>query len=130
VVFSGGGGQPPVPCEKSEIQQVLFNIFKNGAEAMAMGGTKAPQFTIRYVVERGMVGVEIRDNGPGFSKPLRKRLFEPFFTTKPVGTGTGLGLSVSYFIIVENHGGELTAASRPGKGAVFTVKLPTQERIE
>ncbi|MCG8620326.1 MAG: ATP-binding protein [Desulfobacterales bacterium] len=130
VVGDGGADQPPIPCEKSEIQQVLFNIFKNGTEAMAIGGTEAPQFTIRYFIERGMVGVEIRNNGPGFSEDVRKRLFEPFFTTKPVGMGTGLGLSVSYFIVVENHGGELTAVSRPGEGAGFTVKLPTQERIE
>jgi signal transduction histidine kinase len=54
----------------------------------------------------------------------RKRVFEPFFTTKSVGEGTGLGLSVSYFIITSNHGGSFTVDSEPGKGACFTILLP------
>ena len=56
----------------------------------------------------------------------RKRAFEPFFTTKPVGVGTGLGLSVSYFIITENHGGEMALESRPGSGAKFIIRLPLE----
>jgi len=55
---------------------------------------------------------------------LRKRVFEPFFTTKRVGEGTGLGLSVSYFLIVENHGGRIDVESSPGKGSVFIIHLP------
>ena len=60
----------------------------------------------------------------------RKRIFEPFFTTKPVGVGTGLGLSVSYFIITQNHDGELSVESEPGKGAKFTIRLPLKESGE
>ena len=72
--------------------------------------------------------LEIEDNGPGIENDIQKRIFEPFFTTKEVGVGTGLGLSVSYFIITENHGGVLTVGSMPGQGAVFTIKLPIQKR--
>ena len=70
------------------------------------------------------VRIEIEDNGPGMSEESRKRVFEPFFTTKKVGEGTGLGLSVSYFIVVENHGGQMEVESVPGQGTTFTVVLP------
>lgn len=118
------GDIPPVPCEKTKIQQVLFNIFKNGTEAMSEANVASPRFVIRYFLERNMACVEIRDNGPGIPEEIRKRIFEPFFTTKAVGVGTGLGLSVSYFIITENHNGELTVESSPGKGTSFIIKLP------
>nr|NJM02091.1 hypothetical protein [Desulfobacula sp.] len=68
--------------------------------------------------------MEIEDNGPGMDNDIQKRIFEPFFTTKEVGVGTGLGLSVSYFIISENHAGILSVDSAPGRGTVFTIKLP------
>ncbi len=115
---------PAVPCEKTKIQQVLFNILKNGTEAMSEAKVASPKFVIRYFLELNMVAVEIRDNGPGIPKEIQKRIFEPFFTTKEVGIGTGLGLSVSYFIIKENHNGVLTVKSSPGKGTAFIIKLP------
>ena len=68
--------------------------------------------------------IEIEDNGSGMAEAIRKRVFEPFFTTKPEGLGTGLGLSVSYFIITENHGGTMTVESEPGKGTKFIIHLP------
>lgn len=115
---------PPIPCEKTKIQQVFFNVLKNGAEAMSEANVVAPMFIIRYFRERDMAVIEIRDNGPGIPEETRKRIFEPFFTTKEVGRGTGLGLSVSYFIIKENHNGEMTVESSPGKGTAFIIKLP------
>ncbi|MEH0020611.1 MAG: histidine kinase N-terminal 7TM domain-containing protein [Desulfobacter sp.] len=121
---SGWNSQPLVRCAESEIQQVLFNILKNGTEAMALAPKGPPKFHIRYFTENDMACVEIRDNGPGIPEPVRKRIFEPFFTTKPVGTGTGLGLSVSYFIVTENHNGVLSVDSLPGRGTAFTIKLP------
>ena len=63
-------------------------------------------------------------NGPVMDKATRKRIFEPFFTTKEVGVGTGLGLSVSYALITQNHKGIFTVDSTPGKGTCFTIKLP------
>jgi len=119
-------GLAHVPCEEAKIQQVLLNLFRNGAQAMQEAGIKNPCFIVRIKGEelRKMVAIEIEDNGPGMNESTRKRIFEPFFTTKPVGVGTGLGLSVSYFIITENHGGEMTVKSSPGNGAKFIIHLP------
>ena len=116
----------PVPCESSKIQQVFLNILKNGAEAMTERATEipTPAFTLRVVDEGVWVRVEIEDNGPGMPEKTRRRIFEPFFTTKEVGRGTGLGLSVSYFIITENHGGKMRVESGPGKGTRFIIRLP------
>ncbi len=117
---------PSVPCERAKIQQVLLNILRNGAQAMQEGKTEKPQFIARtrFNDERNMVCIEIEDNGPGMDEETRKRVFEPFFTTKPAGVGTGLGLSVSYFIITENHNGEMAVESQPGSGSNFIVRLP------
>ncbi len=121
---------PLVPCEEGKIQQVLLNLLRNGAQALQGAKTPDPCFIIRLyrqnspVQGKPMVTLELEDNGPGMSEAVRKRVFEPFFTTKPVGEGTGLGLSVSYFIITENHRGEMEVRSTEGAGAVFTVRLP------
>jgi signal transduction histidine kinase len=72
--------------------------------------------------------MEIEDNGPGMDEATRRRVFEPFFTTKPIGVGTGLGLSVSYFIITENHNGEMEVESQPESGAKFIIRLPVEGR--
>ena len=66
----------------------------------------------------------MEDNGIGMPEPVRKRIFEPFFTTKEVGQGTGLGLSVSYFIVTNNHKGQLEVQSSQGQGTCFTLRLP------
>lgn len=117
---------PTVPCERTKIQQVLLNIFRNGAQAMQEAAVMVPRLILRarYERDRDMVCIEIEDNGPGIDEEVRKRIFEPFFTSKPVGVGTGLGLSVSYFIITENHDGEMAVESHPGKGAKFIIRLP------
>ncbi|MBN2656016.1 MAG: PAS domain S-box protein [Spirochaetales bacterium] len=117
---------PPVLCEGSKIQQVLLNLLRNGAQAMEEAETESPCFTLRLYSDKksGMVYLEISDNGPGMDEETRKRVFEPFFTTKPVGSGTGLGLSVSYFIITEQHKGQMTVRSAKGAGTSFTVGLP------
>ncbi|MBN2656387.1 MAG: PAS domain S-box protein [Spirochaetales bacterium] len=117
---------PMVPCQQGKIQQVLLNILRNGAQAMQKADTEKPTFLIRTYRDDGrkMVCMEIQDNGPGMDENTRKRVFEPFFTTKEVGVGTGLGLSVSYFIITENHNGEMEVESHPGEGARFIIRLP------
>jgi PAS domain S-box-containing protein len=119
-----------IPCEAGKVQQVILNLLKNGAEAMAQndatsaGTGTAPQFTIRTKVDGDWVQVEIEDNGPGMDAKTRRSVFEPFFTTKPVGEGTGLGLSVSYFIITEDHGGEMRVEAVEGGGSRFVIRLP------
>ena len=117
---------PPVLCEGTKIQQVFMNIFRNGAEAMQEAETENPQFTLRTQLDADpkRVIIEIEDNGPGIKEATRRRIFEPFFTTKPVGVGTGLGLSVSYFIVSENHRGEMSVESEIGKGTRFIIRLP------
>jgi len=123
---------PRVSCESSKIQQVFFNILKNCAEAIQDAAEQAgdrtlndgPRLTLRAFRKGRDVIVEIEDNGPGMEEAVRKRIFEPFFTTKSVGQGTGLGLSVSYFIITDNHGGKMNVVSAPGKGAKFIIHLP------
>ena len=88
--------------------------------------TTHPRITIRTRLDsdQNMAQIEIEDNGPGMDEATSKRIFEPFFTTKAVGLGTGLGLSVSYFIITENHGGQIAVDSQPGVGARFIISLP------
>ncbi|MBI9089707.1 MAG: HAMP domain-containing protein [Desulfobacterium sp.] len=117
-----------IRCHPSMLQQVFFNILKNGAQAMAAvyatDKTREPAFTISIKKDNDLARVKISDNGPGMDKETRKRIFEPFFTTKEVGVGTGLGLSVSYFIIVENHGGTIEVASDSGQGTTFIICLP------
>jgi len=125
---------PQIPCEGSEIQQVFFNILKNGTHAMV--GEKqdvpavdmAPAFILRTIQDDGMVRIEIEDNGPGMSDEIRKRVFEPFFTTRDLGLGTGLGMSVSYFIIVEHHGGTISVGPSTGRGSKFIIQLPLEEK--
>ncbi|MHC1729637.1 MAG: PAS domain S-box protein [Syntrophobacteraceae bacterium] len=116
---------PQVVCHAGKIQQVFLNILRNGAEAM--GTTRdqgrSPRFILRVAGEGAVVRVEIEDNGDGMDESTRKRLFEPFFTTKPPGLGTGLGLSVSYFIITEDHQGAISVESTPGVGSCFIIRL-------
>ncbi|WP_051445502.1 sensor histidine kinase [Desulfocurvus vexinensis] len=117
---------PQVPCTPTEIEQVLLNVFKNAAQAMSgMRPPPArPTLTVTTRAEAGYAEIRIRDNGPGIGPENRKRIFEPFFTTKAPGEGTGLGLSVSYFIITNNHKGSFTLDSEPGHGAEFIIRLP------
>ena len=117
---------PQIPCESSKIQQVFLNILKNSAQAMAEDNDseKTPTITLRIRNLQKRVRVEIEDNGPGIPETVIKRVFEPFFTTKGADTGTGLGLSVSYFIIVENHSGKMDVESTLGEGTKFLIELP------
>ena len=119
---------PEVVCEGSQIQQVIFNLLKNGAQAMTKRsqGEDPPRFILLVMRHNGMARIEIQDNGPGMDEATCKRVFEPFFTTKAAGIGTGLGLSVSYFIITQNHGGTMAVESTPGKGTRFIICLPLE----
>jgi len=120
-----------IPCEASQIQQVLLNLLSNSAQAMAKKEYRdeEPQICIRLKREADMALIEVEDNGPGMNAETRKRAFEPFFTTKEVGHGTGLGLSVSFFIITENHGGTMHLDSAPGRGACFSIRIPFEHRM-
>ncbi len=120
------GELPPVNCSATQIQQVLLNIIKNGAEAMAdwQQMNQPQKLTIHTQTSGESVRIIIEDNGPGMPETVRKRIFEPFYTTKAEGVGTGLGLSISYFIITQNHQGAIDVTSAPSKGTRFTIDLP------
>ncbi len=120
---------PPVPCVATEIEQVVFNLLRNAAQAMSEGGTHGdpPCIVLHLRQESTFAVIEVADNGPGMEESQRKRIFEPFYTTKEVGVGTGLGLSVAYFIVTNNHNGSMAAESAPGKGASFIIRLPIGE---
>jgi len=117
---------PKVHCEGNEIQQVFLNLFKNGAEAMANKdyGDEGPRLRLSLKRRGGLAVVEVEDNGPGLDEYTRKRVFEPFFTTKEVDKGIGLGLSVSYFIVADQHKGRMEVHSEMGQWTRFTVMLP------
>jgi signal transduction histidine kinase len=114
---------PPVPVYAGEINQVWTNLIDNAVQAMNGSG----RLTLRTSRDREFVRIEIGDTGPGIPAEIRQRIFEPFFTTKPIGQGTGLGLDISYRIVVGRHGGELTVESEPGDTR-FIVCLPFTER--
>jgi len=117
---------PPIPCEASKLQQVFFNLIKNSSEAMSDNRNRnlESRLKIETKTDGDILNIQISDNGTGMDETTLKRVFEPFFTTKEVGVGTGLGLSVSYFIITEDHGGEMSAESNLGIGSKFTIQLP------
>jgi signal transduction histidine kinase len=113
------GDLSAVECIRSQIDQVFLNLLANAAQAISGPG----EITIETRQENGSAVVTVTDTGSGISPEVMGRIFDPFFTTKPVGEGTGLGLSISYEI-VKKHRGEIHAASAPGQGATFTVRIP------
>jgi len=122
---------PACRCDAAEIEQVFLNLIRNAAQAMTDYEALPPhRITLRTRCDGDYVQIEVEDNGPGMDETTRKRVFEPFFTTKPAGVGTGLGLSVSYFIVTEQHRGTLTVISAPGKGARFVIRLPLGRKQE
>jgi signal transduction histidine kinase len=92
---------------------------------MAEADSTKDQFIyLRSAREAETIRIEIEDTGPGMDEQTKRRVFEPFFTTKPIGVGTGLGLSVSYYIISEQHKGTISVDSTPNRGARFIIRLP------
>jgi signal transduction histidine kinase len=110
---------PAIPAYAAELNQVWTNIIQNALDAMEDAGT----LTVRTALDGERVLVEIGDSGPGIPPEVRQRIFEPFFTTKGVGKGTGLGLDVSYRVIVSRHHGDIAVESQPGDTR-FQVRLP------
>jgi two-component system NtrC family sensor kinase len=142
---------PHIVGDPSELQQVCTNLMINAADAMrgkdaldrqlgrdlpvminaadAMLGKCELTIRTRSAPESDQVILEFADTGPGIAPEIKEKIFEPFFTTKPLGSGTGLGLSVVYGII-QRHKGSIEVASPPGGGAIFTLKLPLQAPAE
>lgn len=120
---------PDIECTETDIEQVVLNLLRNSAQAMGVD-CEAPRIEIRLSCQGDWLRLEIGDNGPGIPADIQRRIFEPFFTTKAPGVGTGLGLSVSYFIITNGHGGKMSVQSTPGNGTVFVVELPVRSNPE
>lgn len=116
------------PLRRQEVGRVLHNIIENAIYALHERATGdadfTPQIDITAEQEAQQVWITIKDNGPGMPPAVRKKVFEPFFSTKPTGSGTGLGLSLSYDIIVKGHNGGLEVESVEGDHTTFTLWLP------
>ena len=113
---------PRIPGYPAELNQVWTNLIENARDAMDGSGT----LTIRTFRDNDCAVVEVEDTGPGVPSEIRNRIFEPFFTTKAMGQGTGLGLDVSFRVVVNRHHGDLRVDSEPGR-TVFRVSLPMTE---
>ena len=123
---------PLVTCYVSELNQVFLNLLNNAIDALesqaAQSLTSYPSPTILLSTEltdEHTLTIRVKDNGIGIPDTVGMRLFEPFFTTKPVGQGMGLGLAISYQIIVEKHNGHLSYRSTPEHGTEFIIQMPT-----
>jgi two-component system NtrC family sensor kinase len=125
-------GLPPVPVLAQDLGRVLLNLLSNAFYAVRQRqqrGEPGYQPTVSISTRRVGADVEIRvrDNGGGIPESVRAKIFQPFFTTKPTGEGTGLGLSLSYDIITQGHGGTLTVASAENKFTEFLISLPVNQ---
>ncbi|MBD2438413.1 sensor histidine kinase [Nostoc sp. FACHB-110] len=134
------GELPLVECYPCELNQVFMNILNNAIDslseshalwAMTNQGEKnnysLPTICIHTkLIDDQWVMISIADNGVGINEQANSKLFDPFFTTKPIGKGTGMGLSISYQIIVEKHRGDISFKSIPGQGAEFMIKIPVE----
>ncbi|MEW6494208.1 MAG: ATP-binding protein [Cyanobacteriota bacterium] len=137
-VIKDYGNLPKVQCYPGQLNQVFMNILSNAIEAIdeynkerSLEDIKNRPSTIwictEVLAECNQVVILIGDNGPGMTSDVCNRLFEPFFTTKPVGSGTGLGMSISYQIVVEKHQGQVQCISAPGHGAAFLIYVPIHQ---
>jgi signal transduction histidine kinase len=118
-----------IECFPQDLMRVFLNLISNGMYAASKRGAQAgadfaPQISLTTRAHGDDIEVEVRDNGTGIAPEVRDKIFLPFFTTKPAGEGTGLGLSLSFDIVVKQHSGELTVDSEPGEYTSFRVTLP------
>ncbi|MEH2043389.1 GAF domain-containing sensor histidine kinase [Nostoc sp.] len=128
---------PLIECYPGQLNQVFMNILANAIDALEesmenwrlknnpQSPTPNPQITIRTkALDQQWVVIRIADNGPGMKEEVIRRIYDPFFTTKDVGKGTGLGMAISYQIVVDRHGGMLKCRSQPGEGTEFWIQIP------
>lgn len=135
-VIKDYGDITPIECYPGQINQVFLNVLTNAIDALEEAyGAKCckcqlPQIRVSTEIStNGQLLIRIADNGSGMTQKVRDNLFNPFFTTKAVGKGTGLGLWVSYQIVVQTHGGQLSCVSEPGKGTEFVIQIPMQPQL-
>jgi len=121
---------PLVECYPGEINQVFLNILINAVhtirDVLTPNSSEKGKITVSTSCQDDWVEVHIADSGKGIPKEIRNRVFDPFFTTKEVGRGTGQGLAISHYIIVQKHGGSIHFETEEGRGTDFIIRLPVQ----
>ncbi|HEY9738417.1 MAG TPA: ammonium transporter [Trichocoleus sp.] len=135
------GELPLVECYASQLNQVFMNLLTNAIDALEEKATAhcdmadqsaqngwMPQITLSTSVQGDTVRIQVADNGVGIPDEVQRRMLDPFFTTKPVGKGTGLGMAISYQIVVDRHQGQLKCISSPGRGTRFLVEIPLWQK--
>jgi two-component system NtrC family sensor kinase len=120
---------PKVNIVQQDIGRALINLFGNAfyavnQKAKTIGNGYKPTVEVSTAQQNGSILISVKDNGTGIPDNIREKIMQPFFTTKPTGDGTGLGLSLSYDIVVKGHGGKIDVESKEGEGSEFTVTLP------
>ncbi|MCR8557491.1 tetratricopeptide repeat protein [Mucilaginibacter sp. BJC16-A38] len=120
---------PKINVVQQDIGRVLLNLFNNAFYAVnqkkkSAGPAYKPEITVTTLIKNGQLTIKVRDNGNGIPDAIRDKIMQPFFTTKPTGEGTGLGLSLSYDIIVKGHGGKVSVDSIEGNYTEFTISIP------
>lgn len=130
-VIKDYGNLPLVECYAGQLNQVFMNTLNNAIDALLEEPQKQAIPTIRIstrVTDDQHISIRIKDNGAGITADIIQQIFDPFFTTKPVGVGTGMGLAISYQIVVERHQGILECRSRPGEGTEFLIQIPLNQK--
>jgi two-component system NtrC family sensor kinase len=120
---------PKVKVVQQDIGRVLLNLFNNAFYAVNQKAKTAeadykPEVSVTTAAENGNIIITVKDNGNGIPDVIKEKIMQPFFTTKPTGEGTGLGLSLSYDIVVKGHGGTITLDTKEGEYSVFSITLP------
>ena len=116
------GSVPLLECFAGDLNQVFLNILNNAIDAVDQALT--PTIEIKTEIYGKHLCIRIQDNGPGIADNISNMIFNPFFTTKPIGSGTGLGLTISHQIVTDQHKGFLSFQSVPGEGVEFMIQLP------
>ena len=116
---------PLIKCYPGQLNQVFMNILANAIDALENKDEEG-EITIKtsLINNNQWVKISIIDNGEGIPQSIKNKIFDPFFTTKPIGKGTGMGMAISYQIIIEKHGGKLSYVSTQGKGTEFIIEIP------
>jgi signal transduction histidine kinase len=122
-------GLPKVKVVQQDIGRVLLNLYNNAFYAIrekqkTAGSDYKPAVEVATTSQNGCITISVKDNGTGIPDSIHDKIMQPFFTTKPTGEGTGLGLSLSYDIIVKGHGGTISVDSKDGEGSQFTIAIP------
>ncbi|MDR3694890.1 ATP-binding protein [Mucilaginibacter sp.] len=120
---------PKVNVSQQDMGRVLLNLFNNAFYAVNQKSKTAgtgykPEVSVNTYAENGQIIIKVKDNGIGIPEQVKDKIMQPFFTTKPTGEGTGLGLSLSYDIIVKGHGGSISVNSVEGEGTEFIITIP------